>query len=120
MAYQVVEEDAPPSTSGGEEAVECSPVEIRRTVAAARAVEADDPSAVQEWTVAVAVARPFRDASRDAEDDESAGGHSRSNSASVAAPEVARPQTADVVCPLDSTDFAQPKVFRRHCRVSRP
>lgn len=65
------------------------------------------------------MARPFRDASRGAEDDERVGEHSRSNLASVAAREVAHPRIIDVVCPLDSADFAQPKVFRRHCRVFR-
>lgn len=93
---------------------------IHRTVVVERAVEADDPSAVQELTAAAAVARPFRDASHDAEDDGRVDGHSRLNLASVAAPEVARPRITDAVCPLDSEDFARPKVFRRHCRVSRP
>lgn len=48
MAYPVVEEDAPPSTSGAEGVEGCSPVGIRRTVVVVRAVEADDPSVVRE------------------------------------------------------------------------
>lgn len=48
MAYPGVEEDAPPLTSAAEGAEGCLPVGIRRTVAVVRAVEADDPSVVQE------------------------------------------------------------------------
>ena len=98
-AYPVVVEDAP-WTSVAEEAEGCSPVEIRRTVAAARAAVADDPSVVPESTAAAAAARPFRDASRDAEDDGQTDERSRSSSASAAAPAAARPRTADAVCLL--------------------
>lgn len=69
--------------------------------------------------MAAVVARPFHDASRDAEDDGRVGGYSRSNLASVVAPKVAHLQITDVAYPLDSEDFAQPRVFQRHCRVSR-
>lgn len=68
-AYQVVEEDARPWTLEAEEAEECSPVGIHPMVAAAQAAEADGQAAVLESTVAAAVARPFRDASHDAEND---------------------------------------------------
>lgn len=64
------------------------------------------------------VGRPFHDASHDAEDDGLVGEHLRLNLASVAAPEVARPRITDAACPLDSGDFARPKVFQRHCRAS--
>lgn len=67
----------------------------------------------------VVVARPFHDASRDAEDDGSAGGPSRSNLASVVVPEGAHPRITDAACPLDSADSVRPEAFRRHCRVSR-
>lgn len=117
-AYPVVEEDAP-WTSVAEEAEECSPGGSHRTAAAARAAEADDPSVVQESTAAAAAARPFRDASRDAEDDET-GGRSRSSSVSAAAPAEARPRTADEVCPLGLADSERLRVFPRRYRASRP
>lgn len=47
MAYQVVEEDAPPWTLAAEVAEGCSPVGILRTAAEVQAGAADDPSVVQ-------------------------------------------------------------------------
>lgn len=67
----------------------------------------------------VVVARPFHDALRDAEDDGRLGGHSRSNLASVVAPEGVHPRITDAACLLDSGDSVRPEAFRRHCHVSR-
>lgn len=61
-AFQVVEEDAQPWTSAGEEAEECSRVEIRLRVVAVRAAEADGPSVVPVSTVVAEEGRPFHDA----------------------------------------------------------
>lgn len=103
-----------------EEAEECLPVGIHWMVVVARAGEVDDPSGVPESTAAEAEARPFRDALRDAEDDEQIDEHSRSNLALAAVPVVAHPQTIDAVCPPDSTDSERLEVFPRHYHASHP
>lgn len=117
-ACQVAEEDARPLTLEEEEVEEYSPVGNHRMVAAAQVAEVDDPLVVPELTAVAEAARPFRDASRDAVDDEPAGERLRLNSALVAAPTVAHRRIADAVCLLDSVGFARLKVFLLHCRVS--
>lgn len=62
---------------------------------------------------------PFRDALRDVEDDEPLDEPPRSNLASVVVPKVEHRRTIDAVCPLDSKDFALPKVSLLHFHASR-
>lgn len=95
-------------------------MEIHWMVAVAQAGEVDDPSGVPESMAAAAVARPFRDASRDAEDDEQIDEHLRSSSASAAAPVVVRPRTIDAVCPPGSADSERLEVFPRHYHAFHP
>ena len=77
----------------------------------------DDPSGVLGLTVVAEVGQPFRDASRDVEDDEWVDEPLRLNWELGAVPMGVHLQIVDEACPLDSVDSARLAIAPLHCRA---
>lgn len=117
VAFPVVVEDAPPLTLAVGAVEGYLLEESHSTVEVELGAVEDDPSGVPGLKVVAEVGQPFRDASRDVEDDEWVDEQLRLNWELGAAPMGVHPQTVDEACPLDSVDSERPAIAPLHCRV---
>ena len=117
VAFPVVVEDALPLTLAVEVVEGYLPEENHSMGEVEPEGVEDDPSGVLGLTVVAEVGQPFRDASRDVEDDESVDELLRLNWELGAVPVGVHLQIVDEACPLDSVDSARLAIAPLHCRA---